>query len=163
MARESSDGPDAPFEFRDATGADLPDIVALLRDDPLGNAREDADGDLTPYRQAFSAIEADPNNRVIVMVKRDAPAVVLGVLQLTLIPNLTYGGAWRAQIEGVRVAASARGQGLGAALFKHAIQAAAAHPCVLVQLTTDKKRPDALRFYESLGFVASHEGMKLRL
>jgi len=86
---------------------------------------------------------------------------VVGVLQLTFIPYLTYQGGWRALIEGVRVARGARSQGLGKALLEWAIARARERGCVMVQLTTDKSRPDAKRFYDGLGFVASHEGMKL--
>jgi GNAT superfamily N-acetyltransferase len=90
-------------------------------------------------------------------------ARVVGVLQLTCIPSLTYQGGWRALIEGVRVDSGERSQGLGKTLFEWAIARARERGCHMVQLTTDKARPDAKRFYESLGFVASHEGLKLHL
>jgi ribosomal protein S18 acetylase RimI-like enzyme len=145
--------------FRRATEADLAAIVHLLADDPLGAARE---SDTTPlpdsYYRAFAAIDADPNNELIVA---DGDGAVLGVLQLTFIPSITYRGGWRALIEGVRVAAALRSSGLGRALVVRAIERARERGCQLVQLTSDKKRPDAIRFYERLGFVASHEGMKL--
>ena len=110
------------------------------------------------YIAAFEAISADPNNELIVVCKLDS---VVGVLQLTFIPYLTYQGSERALIEGVRVAKTHRSGGVGQALFKWAIERAKARGCRMLQLTTDKARPDAVRFYERLGFRASHEGMKL--
>lgn len=147
--------------FRDARMGDLTRIVHLLADDPLGAGRERPTAPLpAAYHEALAAIDADPNNRVLTMW-RDKD--LLGVLQLTYLPNLTHAGRWRAQIEGVRVARTARGEGLGKRLVLRAIEEARHRDCHLVQLTTDKTRPEALRFYESLGFQASHEGMKLRL
>lgn len=147
--------------FRRARAADVPEIVRLLADDPLGARRE---RDETPlpegYARAFDAIDSDPHNELIVA---EQDARVVGVLQLTFIPSLTYQGGWRALIEGVRVDARTRSQGLGRALLERAIGRARERGCHLVQLTTDKTRPDAKRFYEALGFVASHEGMKLHL
>ena len=112
------------------------------------------------YLAAFAAIDADPNNELVVATREGR---VVAVLQLTFIPYLTYQGAWRALIEGVRVASSERSGGVGTALFEWAIARARERGCVMLQLTTDKARPDALRFYEKLGFVASHHGMKLKL
>jgi GNAT superfamily N-acetyltransferase len=112
------------------------------------------------YYEAFEAIGRDPNNELVVA---ELAGRVIGVLQLTFIPNITYRGGWRAQIEGVRVAAEFRSSGIGRKLFEWAIDRARRRDCRLVQLATDKARPDAMRFYESLGFVASHEGMKLQL
>lgn len=153
--------PNANLNFRMATPDDLPAIVGMLADDPLGATRERNESPLPAgYREAFAAIDADLHNELVVAVR--GPAVV-GVLQLTFIPYLTYQGSWRALIEGVRVAATERGHGVGQALFEWAIERARERGCRLVQLTTDKARPDALRFYERLGFVASHEGMKLQL
>ena len=161
MPDRSSQPAAPPCTFRPARADDVPRIVALLADDPLGARREDARDPLPPaYHAAFAAIDADPNNELIVA---DAGGAVVGVLQLTCIPYLTYRGGWRALIEGVRVAASHRGAGLGEALLRHAIARARERGCHLVQLTSDKQRPDALRFYERLGFVASHEGFKLHL
>ena len=149
------------MEFRKATSADLPAIVRLLADDPLGAKRERAEDPLPqPYGDAFAAIERQEGNSVIVAVENNA---VVGCLQLTLIPGLSRLGMRRAQIESVRVASSQRSRGLGEALFRHAIERARAAGCGLVQLTTDRSRPDALRFYERLGFEASHLGMKLDL
>jgi len=147
--------------IRLATRADLPAIVRLIADDGLGRGREQSGGVLAPcYTAAFAAIEADPNNEIAVMERNGA---VVGCLQLTFIPGLSRQGATRAQIESVRVAPSLRGQGLGRTLFEWAIARAKKKDCRLVQLTTDKARADAHRFYESLGFVASHDGMKLAL
>lgn len=147
--------------FRSATLADLPVIVRMLADDPLAARREEvADPLPDAYHAAFEAIQADPNNTLLVA---ERVGQVVGVLQLTFMPSLTYRGGWRAQIEGVRVVRARRGEGIGQALMQEAIRRAEARGCRLVQLTTDKARPEALRFYERLGFQASHEGLKLRL
>jgi GNAT superfamily N-acetyltransferase len=152
---------ETPVAFRRAQAEDVPAIVHLLADDPLGRTRE---RDETPlpasYAKAFAAIDADANQELVVACRGSR---VVGVLQLTYLPSLTYRGSWRAQIEGVRVGADERSRGLGRALFEWAIARARERGCALLQLTTDKSRPDARRFYEGLGFVASHEGMKLRL
>ena len=144
--------------FRAATAADVPAIVALLADDVLGAARE-APGD-PAYAAAFAAIAADPNQLLAVA---DIDGRVVGCLQLTFLPGLSHRGAWRGQIESVRIAADQRGTGLGRRFFDWAIAQCRARGCRMVQLTTDKSRADARRFYESLGFTASHEGMKLAL
>ena len=147
--------------FRAASRADLPEIVRLLADDPLGAKREEYRLPLPRhYHAAFDAIERDPNNELVVV---ELDGKMAGVLQLTFIPNITYRGGWRALIEGVRIDASARSSGMGRRLFTWAIERARDRGCHLVQLTSDKTRPDAIRFYESLGFTASHEGMKLHL
>ncbi|RJL30950.1 GNAT family N-acetyltransferase [Bailinhaonella thermotolerans] len=145
--------------FRLARRDDVAAIVALLADDVLGAGREAA-ADLDVYLRAFDAVAADPNNELIVA---DAGGEVAGTMQLTFIPGLSRSGTLRAQIEAVRVAADRRGEGLGRTMIEWGIARAAERGCGLVQLTTDKKRPDALRFYESLGFTASHEGLKLAL
>jgi ribosomal protein S18 acetylase RimI-like enzyme len=148
--------------FRPATRADLPAIVALLANDPLGARRENNIQPLpASYEAAFAAIDRDPNNELVVVDTADR--AVAGVLQLTFVPHITYRGGWRAQIEGVRVASHLRSSGIGEQLFLWAIERARSKGCHLVQLTSDKARPDAIRFYEKLGFVASHEGMKLHL
>ncbi|HKC06277.1 MAG TPA: GNAT family N-acetyltransferase [Methylomirabilota bacterium] len=153
--------PEAAPTFRRARADDVPDIVRLLADDPLGAARERHESPLPEsYARAFRAIEQDANNELVVACRGER---VVGVLQLTYIPSLTYQGGWRALIEGVRVDSGERSQGLGKALFEWAIGRARERGCHLVQLTTDKARPDAKRFYEGLGFVASHEGLKLHL
>ena len=147
--------------FRRAVSDDLADIVRMLADDTLGATREAYVSPLPKsYHAAFAAIEADPNNELIVV---ELDGDVVGVLQLTYIPYLTYTGSWRALIEGVRIDSSLRSSGLGRKLFVWAIERARGKGCGLVQLTSDKARPDAIRFYESLGFVASHEGLKLNL
>ena len=151
-------GPE-PVEVRRARREDVPAIVALLADDALGESREHP-GDLSPYLAAFERIDADPAHLLVVA---DAGGEVVGTLQLTVLPGLSRGGALRAQVEAVRVADSQRGKGLGQALLLWAVEEARARGCTLVQLTTDKQRTDAHRFYERLGFVASHEGMKLHL
>jgi GNAT superfamily N-acetyltransferase len=153
--------PETPLAFRRARAEDVPDIVRMLADDPLGATRERHENPLPEsYARAFRAIDADPNNELVVACRGER---VVGVLQLTYLPSLTYQGGWRALIEGVRVDSGERSQGLGKALFEWAITRARARGYHLMQLTTDKARPDARRFYEALGFVASHEGMKLRL
>jgi len=147
--------------FRRASRDDLSAIVSLLADDALGIKREALASPLPEsYYRAFEAIDRDPNNELIVA---EIDARVIGVLQLTFIPNITYRGGWRAQIEGVRISAEVRSSGIGRKLLEWAINRARLRGCHLVQLTTDKARPDAIRFYESLGFVPSHEGMKLHL
>jgi ribosomal protein S18 acetylase RimI-like enzyme len=147
--------------FRRAQPADLPAIVALLADDILGQQREDATSPPNPkYVDAFQAILADPNQLQMVATSNSE---VIGTLQLTFIPGLSRTGAWRGQIEGVRIAASHRGSGVGQQMFEWAIDQCRARGCDLVQLTTDKVRPEAHRFYERLGFVGSHIGYKLML
>ncbi|WP_353953785.1 GNAT family N-acetyltransferase [Knoellia sp. S7-12] len=144
---------------RRATREDVPAIVALLTDDPLGAARE-THGDHAAYLTAFDAIDADPAHELVVL---EDEGEVIGTLQLTLLPGLSRHGALRAQIEAVRIASSRRGQGLGEGLFQWAIDESRRRGAVLVQLTTDASREGAQRFYERLGFVASHVGMKLPL
>lgn len=147
--------------FRKAHSGDLPAIVALLADDPLGAAREiAAERTDRAYLDAFAAIAADRNQLLAVAVDDDT---VIGCLQLSFIPGLSRTGMWRGQIESVRIAANHRGGGLGAAMIEWAVEQARARGCGLVQLTSDKRRPDAIRFYEKLGFVPSHEGLKLDL
>lgn len=149
------------MRIREATSADLPDVVALLADDGLGRGREQPTDPLpSAYLAAFEAIEADPHNLVAVA---EDDAGLVGTLQLTFIPGLTRLGAWRAQVEGVRVAARARGQGIGQQLIAWSVDEARRRGCRLVQLTSDKRREDAHRFYAALGFRATHEGFKLSL
>ena len=149
------------MKFRRALVDDLPAIVKLLADDPLGAQRESYHLQLAhSYLDAFTAIDSDPNNELTVA---QLDGSIVGVLQITFIPYLTYQGGWRALIEGVRVASHLRSSGVGHELLNWAIERARQRRCHLVQLTSDKARPDAIRFYESLGFVASHQGMKLHL
>jgi len=147
------------IEFRNARREDLPAIVALLADDALGAKREDA-ADLAPYEKAFAALTAQKGNAIIV---GDDAGNVVACLQLMIVPGLSRQGATRAFIEGVRVAQSLRGKGVGEALVRDAIARARAADCRLVQLTSDNSRTGAHRFYERLGFKATHIGMKLEL
>ncbi len=148
------------MKFRPAKRKDVPFIVAMLANDPLGQIREDFQDPLPEiYYLAFQNIDKDPNQELIVVEAEDRS--IIGTLQLSFIPYLTYRGGIRAQIEAVRIREDQRGQGLGEQLFNWAIIRAKTRGAHLLQLTTDKKRPEALRFYEKLGFVASHEGMKL--
>jgi GNAT superfamily N-acetyltransferase len=147
--------------IRKATRTDLAAIIALLADDPLGKQREVISDPVDArYLAAFAAIDNDPNQLLIVA---DENNDVVGCAQVTFIPGLSRTGMWRGQIESVRIAETHRRGGLGRRLFEWAIEACRERGCGLVQLTTDKTRPDAARFYEALGFVASHEGMKLSL
>lgn len=147
--------------LRPARRDEVAAIVALLADDPLAARRERPETPLpAAYLQAFDAIECDQGEELVVAV---AGEEVVGVLQLSVLPSLTRVGGWRAQVEGVRVAATRRGDGIGRLLLEWAIERARARGCVLLQLSTDRDRPDALRFYQSLGFVASHHGLKLSL
>ena len=153
--------PPMQIVFRRAQLADLPAIVALLADDALGQQREDASSPTNPkYVDAFQAILADANQLQLVATVNDE---VIGTLQLSFIPGLARKGAWRGQIEAVRIAATHRGSGVGQQMFEWAIGQCRARGCDLVQLTTDKTRSDAHRFYERLGFVGSHLGYKLML
>ena len=146
---------------RPAQSADLPSIVALLADDELGQTREDTSTPVNgKYVDAFDAIKRDPNQLMAVLI---AGGVVSGCVQISFIPGLSRLGTWRGQIESVRIASSRRDEGLGRRLIEWAIAECRKRGCGLVQLTTDKSRLDARRFYESLGFRASHEGMKLSL
>lgn len=149
------------LQVRRAVESDLASIVALLADDPLGAGREaDNAAVTTRYRAAFDAIAEDPHHHLLVA---DVDGVVVGVLQLSFLPHLTYHGGWRAQIEGVRVARAHRSHGIGRTLLESAIERSRDRGCHLVQLTTDRRRPEALRFYLDLGFEATHEGLKLHL
>lgn len=149
----------ADLEIRRTTAADLPAVVAMLADDPLGAQRESPD-DLDPYLAALERLDADPNQHVVVAV-RDSR--VVGTLQLTIVPGLSRRGATRSIIEGVRIHAAERGSGLGTQLIEWAIDESRRQGCRLVQLTSDKTRTDAHRFYERLGFSSSHTGFKLQL
>ncbi len=155
--QEALDG----LTFRLATLQDLHAIVQLLAADPLGAQRESpGDALAESYRAAFTAIDRDPNQELLVLEHEGA---VAGVLQISYLPSLTYNGGWRAQLEGVRISESLRGRGAGRALVSEAITRARARGCRLVQLTSDRRRPEALRFYEQLGFRPTHVGFKLDL
>ncbi|WP_084259330.1 GNAT family N-acetyltransferase [Microtetraspora malaysiensis] len=144
--------------FRTARREDVPAILAMLDDDPVAAARESVEG--TDVMAAFEAIDADPRNELIVA---EEDGQVVGTFQLTFIPGLSRRGAERAQIEAVRVATPHRNRGVGRRMMEWAVERARERGCRLVQLTTDKVRHDAHRFYASLGFTATHEGFKLRL
>ncbi|MFG2990715.1 GNAT family N-acetyltransferase [Streptomyces sp. NPDC048257] len=145
--------------IRPATEADVPAIVAMLADDPLGATRESPD-DLTPYLAALRRLTDDPNQHLVVAVRAGR---VVGTLQLTIVPGLSRKGATRSIIEGVRVHADERGSGLGTRFVEWAVEKSRTENCSLVQLTSDVTRTDAHRFYERLGFTASHVGFKLQL
>lgn len=152
---------DIPLVFRQAVIEDLPYIVDMLSDDPLGAQRERFEVPLPEsYFAAFEAISSNPANELVVATIDER---VVGVLQLTFIPNISYQGGWRALIEGVRVSGDFRNQGIGRKLFEYAINRSREKGCHMIQLTMDKQRTDAQRFYQSLGFQASHEGFKLHL
>ncbi len=149
------------LHFREAIEEDIPHLVQMLSDDELGAEREDNSQPIHQnYIDTFQCIACDPNNELSVV---ESDGKIVGMLQLTFIPYLTHIGSWRCLIEGVRIHSDCRGQGLGAEFFHWAIARAKEKKCSIVQLTSDKKRPDALRFYEKLGFEATHEGFKLKL
>lgn len=147
------------LDIRPAVLDDIPAIVAMLADDPLGAQRESPD-DLAPYAAAFERLSQDPNQIQAVAVRADQ---VVGTLQLTIIPGLSRRGSTRSIIEGVRIHADERGLGLGTRLIEWAIDESRRQNCQLVQLTSDTSRTEAHRFYERLGFEASHAGFKLLL
>ncbi|MFD9625312.1 GNAT family N-acetyltransferase [Peribacillus muralis] len=147
--------------FRNAAATDLSEIVQMLADDVLGRERERYENPLPEsYIQAFESIDSDRNNELIVAC---LDGQIVGVQQITFTPYLTHQGGWRATIEGVRTAASQRGKGIGSKLIQYAIERAKERGCHLIQLTTDKTREETLRFYEHLGFKATHEGLKMKL
>lgn len=148
------------MNVRKATKADVPELVAMIANDKLGKLREDYKNPLPEkYYKAFENITADPNQEL--MVAESENGQVIGTLQLSIIQYLTYQGGIRAQVEAVRVHENYRGKGIGQQLFEWAIERAKEKGAHVLQLTTDKQRPEALKFYEKLGFKASHEGMKL--
>ncbi|MFJ6772900.1 GNAT family N-acetyltransferase [Kitasatospora sp. NPDC091257] len=149
----------AVLTIRRATADDLPAIVTMLADDPLGATRESPD-DLTPYRAAFARLDGDPHQHLVVA---DRAGRTVGTLQLTVVPGLSRAGATRTIIEGVRIHAEERGSGLGTDLIRWAVDRSRELGADLVQLTSDATRTDAHRFYERLGFTASHVGFKLKL
>lgn len=161
MTRSSPSSEEREVSFREARPEDLAAIVALLADDGLGRGRETLGA--TPdeaYRKAFAAMELDPRN---VMLVTERAGEIVGYCQVTFIPGLSRRGAERALIESVRVASHLRNHGIGAAMMKHVIAMARARGASLVQLTSDRRRDAAHRFYERLGFAPSHLGFKLDL
>ena len=150
------------FKLRPAKKEDVPAIVAMLADDKLGKTREEYKEPLPEvYFEAYTNITRDPNQELMVVINSNDD--VIGTLQLTFIAYFTYRGGTRAQIEAVRIHKDYRGKGIGKLVFKWCIARAKEKGAHVVQLTTDKKRPEALQFYEDLGFRASHEGMRLHL
>lgn len=147
------------LEIRPAVKDDVSAIVDMLADDPLGAQRESPD-DLSPYLDALERLSSDPNQHLVVATRENR---VVGTLQLTVIPGLSRRGATRSIIEGVRIHADERGSGLGTRLIEWAIEESRRQNCQLVQLTSDNTRTDAHRFYERLGFTASHMGFKMAL
>ncbi len=148
--------------LRRATEADVPAIVGLLASDPISATREGVRTaeDMASYRRAFRAVDGDPAH--ILVIGQAGPEIV-ATMQVSFIPGMSRRGALRAQVEGVRVGNAYQGRGLGAAMMNWAIAEARQRGCDLVQLTSDKARTSAHRFYRRLGFVPSHEGMKLAL
>lgn len=149
------------MQYRQASAEDLNQLVLMLADDELGTSREDLTKPLNKaYLDAFHQIVADPNNELTVVVLESK---IVGVMQLTFIPYLTHRGSWRCLIEGVRIHTDYRSKGLGQEMINWAINRAKQRGCHIVQLTSDKQRKDAQRFYEKLGFKATHEGFKLHV
>lgn len=145
--------------YRKATHSDLDSIIALLIEDDLGATREDT-YDIAPYQKAFKLIDTDPNQYLMVALQDEE---MVGVCHLTIMPSLTFKGTTRMQIEAIRVSEKCRGQGIGELMIKEAIKYGKTHGAGLIQLATNKKRLRAKKFYEKLGFEATHEGMKLYL
>jgi GNAT superfamily N-acetyltransferase len=151
----------AEISFRTATIDDLPHVVRMLADDFLGAQREKYEEPLPEsYIRAFEEIDADPNNELIVA---EMDGMIVGTLQFTLTPSISFQGSRRATVESVRVDKAVRGSGIGRQMMLWAIEHARDAGCVSIQLTTNAERTDAHRFYQQLGFKASHVGMKLKL
>jgi ribosomal protein S18 acetylase RimI-like enzyme len=147
--------------LREARRDDVPRLLQLLAEDQISDQRDDPNGDMTPYLTAFDAIASDPNNATYVW---EQDGEIVGCFQLTFLPGLLLKGGWRAQVESVRVDRRYRGRKIGEQMMAEAIKISRAKPdCRMLQLTTNKDRRDAHRFYRRLGFVASHEGMKLKV
>ncbi len=151
--------------YRQAQQCDLSILIEMLADDQLGSNREVSSNPVNEaYIEAFKTIDADPNNELVVAeIKQRSKTLIVGMLQLTFIPYLTYKGSWRCLIEGVRVHKDHRNKGYGKQLFEWSINQAKVRGCNIVQLTSNKQRSDAIRFYNELGFIASHEGFKLMI
>lgn len=146
------------LRFRPASRDEVPAVVALLADDMLGRTREGAD--MQPYLAAFDAMQAQGGNQLIVGLLGDR---IVACYQIVFIPGLSAAASLRAQIEGVRVASDLRGKGIGAQLVADATARAQAAGCGQMQLTTNRTRTDAHRFYDRLGFTPSHIGYKKTL
>jgi GNAT superfamily N-acetyltransferase len=145
--------------YRPATAADLPLMVRLSVEGSVIPTDDDITAADPRYAAAFAAIDADPNHELWIVERDGVPA---GSFQLSFIPGIPMRGGWRGLIENVQVDASQRGGGIGGEMMRWAIERCRERGCVLVQLTSNKKRLDAHRFYERLGFEATHEGYKLR-
>lgn len=151
----------APISIREATRADLPFIVGLIHADAVGSSAEDPSDPLPPfYDAAFAAIEADPNQMLLVA---ESGGVPVGTFQLTFTPGIAARGRWRCTIEGVHVSPARRGAGIGAHMMEWAVETARSRGCGLVQLTSNNQREDAHRFYRRLDFSQSHFGFKLEI
>jgi ribosomal protein S18 acetylase RimI-like enzyme len=149
------------FIFRRAKQNDLEDVISLLADDELGRQREKLSKTVpSNYLDAFIKIDVDPNQFLMVVESKD---IIVGTCHLTLMPSLTFQGGLRMNVEAVRVASSCRGQGVGEWMINQALSLARKEGCKIIQLTTNKERIDAKRFYEKLGFKSTHEGMKMYL
>lgn len=149
------------MKFRKATRKDLPAIVEMLANDKLGMQREAFSNPLpASYVKAFEEIEKDPNQELIV---GELNGEVISTLQMTYIPGLTYQGSIRVLVEAVRVRDELTGKGIGKQMMEYVVQRAKERDAYIIQLTSNKQRPDAIRFYARLGFEASHEGMKMFL
>jgi GNAT superfamily N-acetyltransferase len=152
------DSPASRVTFRPASRADLPRVVELIADDAVAAARTGSYG--PEHVAGLEAIEASTNDELIVA---ELDGEVVGTMQLTFVPGISRAGATRLLVEAVRVDARLRGRGLGRALMEHAHARGRERGCALAQLTSDKQRDDAHRFYRSLGYAQSHEGFKLPL
>lgn len=149
------------FIFRRAKQSDLEDIIYLLADDELGKQREKLSGMIpSSYLDAFIRIDFDPNQFLMVVESR---GIILGTCHLTLMPSLTFQGGLRMNVEAVRIASSCRGEGVGEWMINQLLSLAQKEGCKIIQLTTNKERVNAKRFYEKLGFKSTHEGMKMYL
>jgi ribosomal protein S18 acetylase RimI-like enzyme len=146
--------------LREASRDDVPSIMRLLVQDQISAQPDDPEADITPYEAAFDTIAADPNNSLHVWEQDGA---IVGCMQLTFLPGMLLKGGWLAQVEGVRVDRALRGQKIGEQMITAAVGMSRARGCISLQLTTNKQRMDAQRFYRRLGFIASHKGMKLKL
>lgn len=147
------------YHFRKAIQDDLYQIVSMMADDALGATRETVSDPVDQsYLDAFKAINQDPNQELTVL---EFDGMVAGIMQLTFTPHITHHGSWRCTVEGVRISSELRGHGLGEKMMRYAIEQAQARQCRIIQLTSNKQRIDALRFYERIGFEASHVGFKI--
>jgi GNAT superfamily N-acetyltransferase len=146
--------------IRKAKKVDINEIVQMLANDPLGASREDV-LHREKYEKAFDIIDADKNQSL--MIVEDENGKMIGTFQMTFIQYLTHQGSMRVQVESVRVREDLRGKGIGENIFQWIIDHAKERGAHLLQLTSDKKRPDAIRFYRKLGFIDSHEGLKMAL